>query len=154
MFGTTGGPHDDHGMGLNCPSERVELSALETDGLWLDADGSVIARFADLSTKDGNGGICPRYEFIGIPYNGWGCESPFVTDVLDTDILLLVLYDGKLGATYFSNVRVDFLIVSSNPPIYYFISSFYCLIDWMSSDLHLRIEAKVGGMPSRSLHAW
>jgi hypothetical protein len=46
------------------------------------------------------------------------CESPFVADVLDIDILLLVSYDGKLGATDFSNTRVNFLIDSSNPPIY------------------------------------
>jgi hypothetical protein len=67
------------------------------------------------------GGICPVYEFIGIPYNGWGCKSPFVADVLDTDILLLVSYDGKLGATYFSNECVNFIIDSSNPPICCFI---------------------------------
>jgi hypothetical protein len=35
-----------------------------------------------------------------------GCEFPFVADVLDIDILLLVSNDGKLGATYFSNERV------------------------------------------------
>jgi hypothetical protein len=80
-----------------------------------------MSRGADLPNGDDDGGMCPGYEFIGIPYNGWGCESPFVADVLDIDILLLVLYDGKLGATDFSNVRVDFLIDSSNPPIYCFI---------------------------------
>jgi hypothetical protein len=41
----------------------------------------------DLPSRDGGGGTCPGYEFIGIPYNGWGRESLFVTDVLD--ILLL-----------------------------------------------------------------
>jgi hypothetical protein len=56
-----------------------------------------------------------------IPYNGWGCKSPFVTDVLDIDIMLLVSYDGKLGATDFSNVRVNFLIDSSNSQISCFI---------------------------------
>jgi hypothetical protein len=80
-----------------------------------------VSRGADLPSRDGGGGICPGYEFIGIPYNGWGCESPFVTDVLDIDIMLLVSYDGKLGATDFSNIRVNFLIYSSIPPIYYFI---------------------------------
>jgi hypothetical protein len=64
---------------------------------------------------------CSGYEFIGIPYNGWGCESPFVADVLDIDILLLVSYDGKLGGTNFSNKRVNFLIDSSNPLICCFI---------------------------------
>jgi hypothetical protein len=44
----------------------------------------------DLPSKDGGGGIFPGYEFIGIPYNGWCCESPFFADVLDIDILLLV----------------------------------------------------------------
>jgi hypothetical protein len=80
-----------------------------------------VSRGADLSSRDGGGGIFPGYEFIGIPYNGWGCESPFVTDVLDIDILLLVSYDGKLGATDFSNERVNVLIDSSNLPICCFI---------------------------------
>jgi hypothetical protein len=35
-----------------------------------------------------------RYEFIDISYNCWGYESPFVADVLDTDILLLDSNDG------------------------------------------------------------
>jgi hypothetical protein len=56
-----------------------------------------------------------------LPYNGWGCESPFVADVLDIDILLLVSYDGKFGAIDFSNERVNFLIDSSNLPICCFI---------------------------------
>jgi hypothetical protein len=84
-------------------------------------DGSTMSRGADLPSSDGGGGICPGYEFIGIPYNGWGCESPFVTNVLDIDIMLLVSYDGKLEATDFSNVRVNFLIDSYNPPICCFI---------------------------------
>jgi hypothetical protein len=67
-----------------------------------------VSRGADLPSKDNSGGIFPRYEFINIPYNGWGCESPFVADVLDIDILLLVSYDGKLGTTDFSNGRVNF----------------------------------------------
>jgi hypothetical protein len=92
-------------------------------------DGPVISIVANLSSRDGGDGIYPRYEFIGIPYNDWGYESPFIVDVLDIDILLLVSYDGKLGATNFSNTRVNFLIVSFNPPIYYFISSCSCLID-------------------------
>jgi hypothetical protein len=80
-----------------------------------------VSRGADLPSRDGGGGICPGYEFIGISYNGWVCESPFVADVLDIDILLLVSYDGKLGATDFSNVSVNFLIDSSNLPICCFI---------------------------------
>jgi hypothetical protein len=71
---------------------------------------------ADLPSKDSGGGTFFGYEFIGIPYNGWGYESPFVADVLDIDIMLLVSYDGKLEATDFSNVRVNFLIDSSNHP--------------------------------------
>jgi hypothetical protein len=67
-----------------------------------------VSRGADLPSKNNGGGIFPRYEFINIPYNGWGCESPFVADVLDIDILLLVSYDGKLGTTDFSNRRVIF----------------------------------------------
>jgi hypothetical protein len=80
-----------------------------------------VSRGVDLPSRDGGGGIFPGSEFIGIPYNGWGYESPFVANVLDIDILLLVSYDGKLGATDFSNVRVNFLIHSSNPPICCFI---------------------------------
>jgi hypothetical protein len=80
-----------------------------------------MSRGADLPSRDGDGGICVGYEFIGIPYNGWGYESLFVADILDIDILLLVSCDGKLGATNFSKERVNFLIDCSNPPIYYFI---------------------------------
>jgi hypothetical protein len=80
-----------------------------------------VFRGADLPSRDDSGGFCPGYEFIGIIYNGWGCESSFGADVLDIDILLLVSYDGKLGATDFSNVRVNFLIDSSNHPICCFI---------------------------------
>jgi hypothetical protein len=29
-----------------------------------------VSRGADLPSKDGGGGICPVYEFIGIPYKG------------------------------------------------------------------------------------
>jgi hypothetical protein len=56
-----------------------------------------VPRGADLPCRDDGGGICLGYEFIGIPYYGWDCESPFFADVLDIDILLLVSYDGKLG---------------------------------------------------------
>jgi hypothetical protein len=35
------------------------------------------------------------------PYNGWGCESPFVSDVLDIDILLLV--EREIGSNLFLN---------------------------------------------------
>jgi hypothetical protein len=80
-----------------------------------------VSRSADLPSRDGGGGIFPGYEFTGIPYNGWDCESLFVIYVLDIDILLLVSYDGKLGATDFSNERVNFLIDFSNPPFCYFI---------------------------------
>jgi hypothetical protein len=84
-------------------------------------DGSTGSRGTDLPNRDGEGGIWPGYEFIGVPYNGWGCESSFVADVLDIDILLVVSYVGKLGATDFSNVRVNFLIDFSNPLICCFI---------------------------------
>jgi hypothetical protein len=80
-----------------------------------------VSRGDDLPSRDDTGGICPGYEFIGIPYNGWGYESPFVVDVLDIDILILVSYEGKLGATDFSNEHVNFLMDSSNPPICCFI---------------------------------
>jgi hypothetical protein len=77
-----------------------------------------VSRGTDLPRRDGVGDIYPGY---GIPYNGWGCGSTFIADVLDIDILLLVSYDEKLGATDFSNERVNFLIDSSNTPIYCFI---------------------------------
>jgi hypothetical protein len=50
-------------------------------------DGPTVSGGVDLPSRDDNGGIFPRYKFIGIPYNGRGCESPFVVDVLDIDIL-------------------------------------------------------------------
>jgi hypothetical protein len=80
-----------------------------------------VSRGIDLPSRGDGGGICPGYEFIAIPYNGWGCESPFVVDVLDIDILLLVSYDGKQGATYFSKAQVNFLMDFSNPLICCFI---------------------------------
>jgi hypothetical protein len=46
-----------------------------------------VFRGADLPSRDGGGGTCPGYEFIGIPYNGWAYKSPFVVDVLDIDIV-------------------------------------------------------------------
>jgi hypothetical protein len=80
-----------------------------------------------------------------------GAVNPhFVANVLDIDILLLVLYNGKLGTTDFSNVHVNFLIISYNPPICCFILFCCCLIDWICRQiyLYLRFEAKVGGMQS------
>jgi hypothetical protein len=67
-----------------------------------------VSRGVDLPSRDDDGGTCPGYEFIGIPYNCWFCESPCVADVLDIDILLLVSYDGKLGATDFSKYALIF----------------------------------------------
>jgi hypothetical protein len=84
-------------------------------------DGPTVFGGADLPSRDDSGCICPEYEFIGIPYKGWGCESLFVADASVINTLLLVSYDGKLGVTDFSNVRVKFLIDSSNPTIYCFI---------------------------------
>jgi hypothetical protein len=84
-------------------------------------DGPVISSVVDLSIREDDGGICHGYECISIPYNGWGCEFLFVADVLDTHILILVSCDRKLGATYFSNARVNSLSDFSNPPICYFI---------------------------------
>ena len=80
-----------------------------------------MSRGADLPSRDDSGGICREYEFISISYNGWGCQSPFVADVLDINIMLLVSYDGKLGATDFFKEHVNFLIDSSNPLICCFI---------------------------------
>jgi hypothetical protein len=42
---------------------RVGLSGLKLDR-------PTMSKGADLPSKDGGGGICPRYEFISIPYNG------------------------------------------------------------------------------------
>jgi hypothetical protein len=110
-------PSRDGGGPMATPDCPVEPAGRSAYG----PDGPTVFRGVDLSSGDGGGGTCPGYEFIGIPYNGWGCKSPFVADVLAIDILLLVSYDGKLGATDFSNVRVNFLIDSSNPTICYFI---------------------------------
>jgi hypothetical protein len=80
-----------------------------------------VSRGADLPSKDDSGGICPGYEFIGIPYNGWGCKSSFVSNVLDIDILLIVSYDGvtpliwgvKFLSNYLPNSGVTLVSLSS-----------------------------------------
>jgi hypothetical protein len=105
----------------DCPAKQAVRSAYGPDGPGRGSDGPTVFRGTDLPSRDGGGCICPEYEFIDIPYKGWGCESTFVADASDINTLLLVSYDGKLGATDFSNVRVNFLIDSSNPPIYCFI---------------------------------
>jgi hypothetical protein len=102
MFVTIEGRHGGPSVALGCPAGSAELFVLGPNGLRLDADGAVTSSVTDLSNRDDSGGIFPGYEFIGIPYNGWGCEFSFATDVLGTDILLLVSYDGNLGATHFS----------------------------------------------------
>jgi hypothetical protein len=64
-----------------------------------------------------------RPNHLGVLVTGQCCESPFVADILDIDILLLFSNDGKLRATDFSNECVNFLIDSSNPPIYFLFDS-------------------------------
>jgi hypothetical protein len=113
VFITTGGACGGPGVFLDCPTRSVKLSVLGAYGRRLDADGSFTSSVTDLLSRDIDCGICPGYEFIGIPYSGWGWKSPFAVDVFGIHMLLLVSYDGKLGATYFSNVCVNFLIVSS-----------------------------------------
>jgi hypothetical protein len=107
MFATTGVPCG--GLGVSRTIRRE------------NSYGPTVPRGADLPSRGDGGGICPRYEFISIPYNGCGRGSLFVADVLGIDIMLLVLNDRKLGAIDFSNKRVNFLIDSSNPTIYCFI---------------------------------
>jgi hypothetical protein len=91
MFVTVGVPHGGPRAVLDCPIAIARWSVLGMDGLRLDSNGSVTSSVIDLSRRDDNGGICFGYEFIGIPYSGWGYKSPFVADVIDTNILLLVL---------------------------------------------------------------
>jgi hypothetical protein len=67
MFATIGSPHSGPSAAPNDPDKSL--------------DSLTVSRGADLPSRDGGGGIYPKYEFIGIPYNGWGCESPFVADV-------------------------------------------------------------------------
>jgi hypothetical protein len=105
----------------DCLAEQAGRSAYGPNGLCRSSDDPTVFRSADLPSRDDDDCICPEYEFIDIPYKGWGCESPFVADASDINTLLLVSYDGKLGATDFSNVCVNFLIESSNPPICCFI---------------------------------
>jgi hypothetical protein len=105
----------------NCLAESAGRSAYGPDGPGRGSDGPTTFRGVDLPSRDDGGCICLEYEFIGIPYKGWGCKSPFVADASDINTLLIVSYDGKLGATDFFNVRVNFLIDSSNPPICCFI---------------------------------
>jgi hypothetical protein len=63
----------------------------------------VISRVTNLLSRDGGGGI--SLDMIHRHTIQWlGYESQFVVNVLNTDIILLVSYDGKLGARDFSNV--------------------------------------------------
>jgi hypothetical protein len=55
--------------------------------------------------------------FIGIPYNSWVCEDPFIADSFGEARFIATSRDGKLDTTDFSIVRVSFLSVSSMPPI-------------------------------------
>jgi hypothetical protein len=101
VFITTGGPRGGPIVVPDYLTGSARLSALGSDGPRLDVDGPYTSSVTDLSSRDDNGGIWHGYEFIGIPYNGWGCEPLFVVDVLGTYILLLFSYDRKLGATNF-----------------------------------------------------
>jgi hypothetical protein len=49
---------------------RFGLSALGLDIPRLDANGLVTSNVADQLSRNNSDGICPGYEFIGIPYNG------------------------------------------------------------------------------------
>jgi hypothetical protein len=102
-------------VAADCPIEQAGRSAYGPNGPGRGSDGPTVFRGTDLPSRDGGGCILPEYEFIDIPYKGWGYKSPFVADASDINTLLLVSYDGKLEATDFSNVRVNFLIDSSNP---------------------------------------
>jgi hypothetical protein len=39
-----------------------------------------VSRGADLPSRDDSGGIFPRYECIGVPYNGWAV-SPHLLSI-------------------------------------------------------------------------
>lgn len=91
MFATVGVPHGGPRAVLDCPTRITRWSMLGMDGLRLDSNGPVTSSVIDLSRRDDNGGICFGYEFIGIPYSSWGYKSPFVADVIEINILLLVL---------------------------------------------------------------
>jgi hypothetical protein len=39
-----------------------------------------VLNVASLSYNDGGDGGCPVYSFIGIPWNDWACEDPFMVD--------------------------------------------------------------------------
>jgi hypothetical protein len=62
--GARGGP----GVGADCLAGRAILSTLRPHSPRLDADDPVISRVTDLLSRDNDGGICSRCEFIGIPY--------------------------------------------------------------------------------------
>lgn len=73
-----GGPSMDLG-GL---SRKMETTAAWLDSPSLGPDGLTVCRFVGLSQIGGKGCGCPTHEFIGTPYNGWGCEHPFASDKL------------------------------------------------------------------------
>jgi hypothetical protein len=74
-----------------------------------------MVRGADISHKGYGGNGHPGYEFIGIPYNGWACKGPFVTDGVGIDTLVVTSSEGKLGIVDFSNACASFLRDSSIP---------------------------------------
>jgi hypothetical protein len=63
--------------------------------------------------------------FIGIPYNGWVQDDPFVADVLGAGGSILGSYEEKLGEVDFSyecaNPLTDssIYIVLTDPPMFY-----------------------------------
>jgi hypothetical protein len=70
---------------LDCPMVNLDCPVVFTTrgvprgGPGVALDGPTVSRCTDLPRRDSGGGICPGYEFIGIPYNCWGYESSFVT---------------------------------------------------------------------------
>jgi hypothetical protein len=74
-----GGPR----AALDCPAEQAGRSAYGPDGPGRGSDGPTAFKGVDRPSRVGSGCICPEYEFIGIPYKGWGYKSPFVDDASD-----------------------------------------------------------------------
>jgi hypothetical protein len=57
---------------LDCPTGKAGRSTQGPDCPDKSSNGPTMSKSVDLPSRDDGGDICPGYEFISIPYNGWG----------------------------------------------------------------------------------
>jgi hypothetical protein len=71
VFATIVVPRGGPSATLDCPTGKAGWYAEGSDCLGKSSDSPTVSRGVDLPSRDDDDGICPGYEFIGIPYNGW-----------------------------------------------------------------------------------